>query len=376
MSLSTTSKVNISLKKLNGKAHTSNDKGLINEALPSGITMSSSTIFGEDISDTPDSTAYYTKTDTSVEYLRLPVTFINGSDTAAGRHAFEARLPDDYEANSTNPLKGIYPFKNGQIINVTKGKLQLIPTSFGDTYEAAPYYDNGSVVRIPIADERNWALDYFNGILFQDNPPATGEAPTNPAYIDVFLYIGEMLKDVIDGISGAGGGGGSGSAKIREKHIYQTPVSTNAGDNLIVTGADFRLANFDPELIDIHLNGILVAHSNELGMTEADYTIVNLNTIQMNFDLDLDDIISISIFNKSALSNSKYNEVPTGAKDGVNTIFTLSNTPAFGAMISMNGQILTPTDDSGVKDYIIAESTISMTFTLDAEDVLLATYAY
>ena len=37
----------IALKKLAGKAQTSNDKGLANEALPSGITSTSETIFGE-----------------------------------------------------------------------------------------------------------------------------------------------------------------------------------------------------------------------------------------------------------------------------------------------------------------------------------------
>ena len=35
----------ISIKKLAGKAHTSNDKGLSNEGLPSGITATSETIY-------------------------------------------------------------------------------------------------------------------------------------------------------------------------------------------------------------------------------------------------------------------------------------------------------------------------------------------
>ena len=39
MSLSTTSKVNVTLKKLNGRAHTSNDKGLINESLSSASSI-------------------------------------------------------------------------------------------------------------------------------------------------------------------------------------------------------------------------------------------------------------------------------------------------------------------------------------------------
>ena len=39
----------ISLKKLAGKAHTSNDKDLANEGNPTGLTVSVDTIFGESI---------------------------------------------------------------------------------------------------------------------------------------------------------------------------------------------------------------------------------------------------------------------------------------------------------------------------------------
>ena len=81
----------ISLKKLAGKAQTSNDKDLANEALPSGVTMTSETVFGETIPTNPSSTALYDITG-KVEYLRLPVTFIAGSDTLSGRHGFELKL--------------------------------------------------------------------------------------------------------------------------------------------------------------------------------------------------------------------------------------------------------------------------------------------
>jgi hypothetical protein len=186
-----------------------------------------------------------------------------------------------------------------------------------------------------------------------------------------------MLKDVIDNISVGAAGAGSGTVKIREKHIYQTPSPTSAGDNLIVTGVDFQLANYDPELIDVHLNGMIIAHSNELGMTDADYTIINAQTLQLNFDLDSYDILTITIFNKSALSNTAYNEVPAGLKDEINTIFTLANTPSVGAMVSLNGQIITPSDNAGIKDYSIVGNTINLTNrTLSEYDILLATYTY
>ena len=62
----------ISLKKLAGKAQTSNDKGLSNEALPSGLTLSSETVFGQAISKSPASAALYDIT-TAVEYIRFVV---------------------------------------------------------------------------------------------------------------------------------------------------------------------------------------------------------------------------------------------------------------------------------------------------------------
>ena len=43
MALNETSKEYLSLKKLQGKAHTSNDKDLANEGLPSGVTISAAT---------------------------------------------------------------------------------------------------------------------------------------------------------------------------------------------------------------------------------------------------------------------------------------------------------------------------------------------
>ena len=43
----------LSLKKLSGKAHTSNLKGLSNEALPSGLTVAAGSVFGQAIPASP-----------------------------------------------------------------------------------------------------------------------------------------------------------------------------------------------------------------------------------------------------------------------------------------------------------------------------------
>lgn len=379
MSLSTTSKVNVTLKKLNAKAHTSNDKGLVNESIGSGITTSYSMIFGESVPAEPNQSSYYDNIGDKVEYIRLVASFIPGTDTSAGRHSFSLKLPSDYEANSTNPKAGTFPFLNNQVLHTTKGKLQLVPTSFGNDYEAKPYYDDGAVTQIPLTDERDWVLDYFNGIFFQQDPPGAGAHSENPVYVDALIYIGNMLDDVVDNISNSGSDTSvSGSSVLREKNIYAVTSTIAAATNIIVPGVNFDLANQDPELIDLHLNGMLIAHSGELGLGMSDYDIIDYQTIQMNFVLEADDLVTISVFNKTAFFAMAYNEIPSGTIDGVNMIYTLSNDPVSGATISLNGQILNPTIGSTQKDYSLSADTITLTTTYapSGDDVLLATYSY
>ena len=188
----------LSLKKLSGKAHTSNLKGLSNEALPSGLTVAAGSVFGQAIPASPDSSSLYAITSAVVEHVRLTATFINGSDTTAGQHGFELSLPDDYVANSSNPKKGTGVFTNGSVVNASQGGLQLVPPSFGNNYEAKLYHTASSTqTRIPLLDARDWNLDYFNGIIFQQDPPGTGFHEQNPTYVDAFIYIGDYVGSML-----------------------------------------------------------------------------------------------------------------------------------------------------------------------------------
>jgi hypothetical protein len=215
----------ISIKKLSGKAQTSNDKGLINEGLPSGLTVSFETVFGERIPTNTDqsSDALYKILTASglsgngqVEYVRFPATFIAGTvNDAGGRQGFELKLPADYESNSKNPLAGTYPYKNNQIVNITSGALQMVPPSFATGFEARPFYggtsskDSGD--RIYLTDVRDWYLDYFNGIMFQQDPPGAGDHASNPDYVQGYLYIGNYLSGTIANAGAGGSGNPAGS---------------------------------------------------------------------------------------------------------------------------------------------------------------------
>lgn len=200
MALSSSSKENISLKKLVGKAHTSNSLEAFNESKTTGLTLSTSSIFAETISTTPTSTNLYDITGDTVEYVRLVATALPESLVDGKYHAFKLSLPANYEASSSNAKAGTLSFLNSQDINTSVGKLQLVPPSFSDSYEAKAYYGGNSTkgngTRIPLLDDRSWYLDYFNGVLFQEIPP--NDANENPSHVEAFIYTGNMASTQIE----------------------------------------------------------------------------------------------------------------------------------------------------------------------------------
>ena len=199
MALSSSSKENISIKKLVGKSHTSNSLEAFNENKTTSLSLSTSSIFAETITTTPDSSDLYDITGNTVEYVRLVATALPESLVNGKFHAFKLRLPDDYVASSSNPKKDTLSFKDSEDLHSSIGKLQLVPPQFSDSYEAKVYYNgNGtksSGTRIPLLDDRSWYLDYFNGILFQEIPP--DNANENPSHVEAYIYIGNMASTEI-----------------------------------------------------------------------------------------------------------------------------------------------------------------------------------
>lgn len=280
----------ISLKKLAGKAHTSNDKDLANEGLPSGVTMAVDTVFGETITTTPSSTALYTIT-SNVEYIRFPATFIAGADTINGRHGFELKLPSDYETHSSNPKKGTYPFLNDQVINATFGALQIVPTSFSSDYEPKPFYGGtsvkGSGTQVPILDARDWYLDCFNGVLFQQDPPGTGAHSENPDYVEAYLYIGDMLTEKL-----------VSAGLVRSKTVHFLNTDRVAGTSISVSPSDFSTADYEDDKIDVFLNGQLLHSGSSVQIVsgDRDYYIDSSSSLMFSFETRVDDILDVIVF--------------------------------------------------------------------------------
>ena len=209
MAFSDSSKQNISIKKLTGRSHTSNNLEFFNESKFSGVTTSADAVFGESIPTTPGNTNLYDITSSRVELVRLVATALPESLVNGKYHAFRLSLPSDYETNSAFTGAGTGEFLNNKAIWSTRGVIQLVPPSFGDRYEGKVFYGGtgakNSGTRIPVLDERTWYLDYFNGIIFQETPPDS--ADENPSYVEAYVYIGQMASERFT--EGDGGGGGA-----------------------------------------------------------------------------------------------------------------------------------------------------------------------
>ena len=111
-------------KKLLGKAHTSNLKGDVNEAIPSNVSIVSDGVFAESIPNSPGTDMYtaYSASNggpATVEKVYFDVVAISdtvydandsggGGDesSASGTHGYYLKLPSNYESVSANSDRG------------------------------------------------------------------------------------------------------------------------------------------------------------------------------------------------------------------------------------------------------------------------------
>ena len=231
--------INIAAKKALGKAHTSNLRQTQNEGYPSNVQLSVATTFGEAVPNTVDTTTFYSIQSGTVEYLEFDVASIAGTDydedSNAGTggsessdntyHGYELRLPTVYQASSSNSAKGTGVFVNSEPLYSSRGKLQLVPPfmsskTSGNKYNLTLW--DGTGTRIMPGDNVDWTIDYYNGIIFVQDPK-TAQTPTKAR---AFLYIGKMADTTITEASSSGGGGGTAITVKDEGSNLTTNVSS------------------------------------------------------------------------------------------------------------------------------------------------------
>ena len=217
---SNTSATYFAQKKLLGKAHTSNLKTDGEELIGSNIQAASSQIFGQKIPENPAQTLYLLQSASlgapaTVEYIHFALTALTGttydanesspdggsgsdsgeSSQSSGVHTYKFVFQSDYESNSSNPKEGNGNFNNNRIIHETLGKVQLVPPFFSQNapnpYIIKIYKDNGSGGigdEIPLLDNIDWNVDYYNGVLFLQDYNAS----KIPAHAKAFAYVGDF----------------------------------------------------------------------------------------------------------------------------------------------------------------------------------------
>lgn len=179
------------LKKALGFANTDVAKTIANEQYRTGFSTSLASVLGDSVPLNPTKNALYDITKGLVEYVRLPMV----ADPTSNGHAYFASLPAAYVANSSNPLKATdtVNYVNGKKLVDTAGVIQIVPSSFDPKYEVIPYSGGtaakGSGTVIPPDDARDWFIDPYNGVFFQQG---TG---TQVDYIECYIWIGGFLTD-------------------------------------------------------------------------------------------------------------------------------------------------------------------------------------
>lgn len=265
MALEDSAKINLALKKIQGKAQTSNQKDVYNESLGSNVSIGADTIFGESI-PAYQSASFYDIVGGKLEKIRFSVSPIAGTKDENGLfQGFELKLPDDYESNSSNTKAGTGNYVNGKVLNSTNGTLQLIPPSFGNGFTVKAYHTSGGTTEITPLDARDWVLDYFNGVYFQQDPPSN--TALNPSYIDGYLYIGDYVDELIT--AGAGSGDATGQGPINAIQIHTGSGGISGSANFT-----FDPANSIVELSgNLHISGNITAHTFDIihtDITEVD----------------------------------------------------------------------------------------------------------
>ena len=397
-------------KKLLGKANTSALKSDSQETIGSNIQVASQTIFGQTIPTSPSRTLYLLQSasagaDSTVEYVQFDLTAIGGTTYDAnvgsfgspgfgggdeaqvsGPHGYQLALSASYQVSSSNTKAGNGTYDSSKTLYETLGALQIVPPNFSNDapnpYIMKLYSGDPSdeANEIPLLDEVDWSIDYYNGILFLQDYSAS----KIPLYARAFLYVGKMLDEVVasgsSSSSSSSSSSGSGTDDTREKKVYTVTGSHVAGSAFRVSNTSFNKAGYRPNMIDVFLNGQLLhsGTSAQVSSNDADYTITSDNQIKLNSDLATNDLVdavtyltSSSVTGFSSGLPSKVVYAVTGSHiEGVplkitGADFSKASYDPDKIHVFLNGQLMT---SGSSYDYTLEGSASGATFSFNLEN--------
>ena len=342
-------------KKLVGRSHTRADRSDLEEGIPSGMQLTTKTIFGETVPSSPADNVdqiqmWHTDANNIIQKVELTATAIIGTDYNAfsdpdgagnddnspnnnGIHAYELSMVSDYVANSTVNSAYTHPkvnsgvFVDDQRVYDTLGTLQIVPDNmwfdptFVNTNPYTPqiYYEDQNGVHAGIFGPTS-AIDVFfdpySGIIFlQDFDP-----DQIPYKVVCFIYVGDMANQATGGAATTLNGlndvdvpsptngqvlaYNSGNSKWEAQNAntgginrfeYIEQTGTSANTDITITGMNFT--NISTSMADTHvfLNGQMLYRgtNTEVGNGVADYALGN-QTIRFKYELDIDDVVAIT----------------------------------------------------------------------------------
>jgi len=404
---SNTSATFFAQKKLLGKAHTSNLKTDGEEIIGSNIQAATSLIFGQSIPTSPGTTLYLTSSvddssDATVEYVPFTLQVLTGttydadssgggggsdsgeSSQSSGPHAYKFVFPSDYESNSTNPRKGNGSFDNGSLVHEKLGAVQIVPPFFSqdspNPYIIKIFKDDGSGGigdEIPLLDNIDWNVDFYNGILFLQDY----DASKIPAHAKAFTYIGKMAEEVIS----SGSSGGSGASDGNAQYLVLSATGSLANERVFTAGTGITTTDGGAGgNYTVGINNSVVAtisgsqFSGNVGVTGtftvggkpvpgADTNFFVSGTVgSVGTSTRGTAVFGGDVVISGSLKTNKemvFNEKLSGNADGSNTLFTLASTPFSTSEVSVfvNGQLQTPSGIHTFQDYSVTGSNVFFT---------------
>lgn len=283
---------NFSAKKLLSRAHTSHAASENQEVIGSAVQISAQTIFADTVPQSPSKTLN-TVQNSAVEYVEFDLNPIaasyfdandydsDASAQAAGYHAYYFSLKSTYETDTDNSKAGSSGFENGQHLTGTLGGVQIIPPSFSldapNPFQCTIYSGANDVAdQIPLTDEIDWYVDYFNGILYVQDYDAT----KIPIRAKAFIYVGDMLSSQV--------GSGAGSTAPSVGWIGSSAGAISTTGSLFIGTNNAVAADSD-----IYLGSTGEARFN-VQQVAADFSVFSQNRTAVKVDADQNQVLILS----------------------------------------------------------------------------------